>query len=190
MLFADQWLYIQDAQKQQKEALAMGQQRKNIKLPDHLSAKIALFTTAQADVWAVETYVVSDNKALSDSLSSLDELSYEQTDDNATITEQNKNVKLRVLDRRIGENLKRLYNYKCQVCGQAIWQPYGNKPIVDAHHILSFTQTHNNDFDNIMILCPNHHRIIHGCHGEFHRSKKEIWYPNGFRERLRLNIHL
>lgn len=190
LLYADQWHYIQEAQKQLKEALAIGEQRKNIKLPEHLTAKIALFTTGQPDIWAVETYAVSDNRALSDSLASLDELSYEQSDDNATISEQIKNVKLRVLDRRIGDNLKRLYGHKCQVCGQAIWQPYGNNPIVDAHHIQSFTQTHNNNFDNIMILCPNHHRIIHGCHGEFHRSQKEIWYPNGLHERLLLNVHL
>ncbi len=110
ILFADQWQYIQEAQKLQKEALAMGGQRKYIKLPEHLSAKIALFTTEFPDVWAVETYAVSDNKALSDSLSSVDELSYEQYDDHATIADQNKKVKLRILNRRIGENLRPLYD--------------------------------------------------------------------------------
>ncbi|MDE6552932.1 MAG: hypothetical protein K2K98_08240 [Muribaculaceae bacterium] len=153
-------------------------------------AKLALYITDLPDVWAIETYSPSDNQALSESLIAFDELNYEQYDDEATITEQYKSVKLRVLDRQIGENLKRLYDYKCQVCGQAIWQPYGTQPIVDAHHISSFTKTHNNDFDNIMVLCPSHHRIIHGCHGEFKRSRKEIWYPNGFHEGLKLNYHL
>lgn len=159
-------------------------------MPEHLMAKLALYITDLPDVWAIETYSPSDNQALSESLIAFDELNYEQYDDEATITEQYKSVKLRVLDRQIGENLKRLYDYKCQVCGQAIWQPYGTQPIVDAHHISSFTKTHNNDFDNIMVLCPSHHRIIHGCHGEFKRSRKEIWYPNGFHEGLKLNYHL
>ena len=48
----------------------------------------------------------------------------------------------------------------------------------------------HSNFDNIMILCPNHHRIVHACHGEYHRRRREIWYPNGLHEPLRLNLHL
>lgn len=53
-----------------------------------------------------------------------------------------------------------------------------------------FSQSLNNDSTNLMIVCPNHHRIIHKCKPEFHPKKLKFEYPNGLHEPLRLNKHL
>ena len=48
----------------------------------------------------------------------------------------------------------------------------------------------NNNANNIMILCPNHHGIIHDQNPRFDRKCKMYHYPNGYKEGLRLNLHL
>ena len=190
VIYSDIWDYIDINQKMQKEIVRNGGTRKNIKIPLELQRKIAFFTTKMPDVWQVEVYTARDYAELLDSFQESNELNYEQNDYNSRIVQTMKSLKLRVLDRSIGYNLKKLYDYRCQVCGESIGKLYGREPIVDAHHIDPFTISHNNNFDNIMILCPNHHRIIHACQGEFHRKIEEIWYPNGLHERLSLNFHL
>ena len=190
VIFSDVWDYIDINQKIQKEAVRNGETRRNIKIPHELQRKIAFFTTEIPDVWLVETYTANDFTELTESLQESTELNYEQIDSNSKIVQKEKLVKLRILDRNIGLNLKKLYDYRCQVCGEAIGAKYGREPVADAHHIEPFTVSQNNNFDNIMILCPNHHRIIHTCHGKFYRKFEEIWYPNGLHERLRLNFHL
>lgn len=189
-IYADIWQYIKCEMELQKIAMANGEKRRNIRLPEELHRKLAFYTTDNPDVWLVETYGASDNLTLLESLQTIGELEYEQIDVSATIHCKERAVKLRILDHKIGDNLKKLYSYRCQVCGQAIGEPYGNRSVIDAHHIEPFTHSMNNNYDNIMILCPNHHRIIHAFNGEFHRKSGDIWYPNGFHEPLKLNIHL
>ena len=43
---------------------------------------------------------------------------------------------------------------------------------------------------NKMVVCPNHHKIIHDADSVVDRIEKMYIYPNGFRERLRINEHL
>lgn len=190
VIYSDLWKYIEQEMEFKRLAKLRGEKTPNIKLPENLQFKIAFYTTSSPDVWMVETYTATDNDQLKESVKSYEEISYEQTDEDATIREDLRKVKLRILDRKIGNNLKRLYNHTCQVCGQRVWEHYGETPVIEAHHILPFTQSLNNNYDNIMIMCPTHHRIIHACHGEFKRSHSEIHYPNGLRERLSLNLHL
>ena len=189
-IYSDVWTYISNEQKIQREAIRNGEPRRTIKVPNDLQRKIAFFTTEIPDVWLVETYNANDNNELIDSLHNSNELDYEQYDLNSRIEHTKKIVKLRVLDKTIGNNLKKLYKYHCQVCGEAVSLKYGVDSVADAHHIDPFTVSQNNNFDNIMILCPNHHRIIHACHGIFQRKIQEIWYPNGLHEKLLLNLHL
>ncbi|MBR3017812.1 MAG: hypothetical protein IKH57_12195 [Clostridia bacterium] len=44
-----------------------------------------------------------------------------------------------------------------------------------------------NDASNIMIVCPNHHSIIHDRNPEFNTKEKTYKYPNGYVEVLKLN---
>ncbi|MDM8555811.1 hypothetical protein QUF75_13855, partial [Desulfococcaceae bacterium HSG7] len=59
-----------------------------------------------------------------------------------------------------------------------------------AHHIQSFTTSLTNNSDNIMIICPNHHRLIHKVKPTFDKTNLMILYQNGYKEKLILNHHL
>lgn len=96
--------------------------------------------------------------------------------------------KVRIYNRSIIENLKKLYQYRCQICGCST-QEYGTS-IVEAHHILSFSESQNNDSDNILILCPNHHRLIHRANPIFDKKKKIFIFPNGVELQITFNLHL
>ena len=62
--------------------------------------------------------------------------------------------------------------------------------MIHAHHIDYFSRSMNNDASNIMIVCPNHHSIIHDRNPEFNTKEKTYRYPNGYVEGLMLNKHL
>lgn len=47
----------------------------------------------------------------------------------------------------------------------------------------------NNDYDNLMMLCPNHHTVIHKANPEFDRQKLLLSYPNGYQEKLLFDRH-
>ena len=64
------------------------------------------------------------------------------------------------------------------------------KNMVEAHHIDYFVKSLNNDITNIMIVCPNHHSIIHDRNPLFNRKNRVYEYPNGYKEGLVLNDHL
>ncbi|RYF26669.1 MAG: HNH endonuclease [Flavobacteriales bacterium] len=74
---------------------------------------------------------------------------------------QTKRVKteiFRVLrDTKISKALKELYNHNCQICGERIES--GSFIYSEAHHIRPLGEPHNgpDSFDNLIILCPNHH---------------------------------
>lgn len=96
--------------------------------------------------------------------------------------------KTRIYDQSIIENLKKLYQYRCQICGYSA-QEYGVH-IVEAHHILSFSQARNNDSDNIIIVCPNHHRLIHCAKLVFDRDRKVFVFSDGNEVPITINLHL
>ena len=111
------------------------------------------------------------------------------TDSETAIIEKYRLTKVRKLNRSIGNYLKKLYDFRCQICGQNIGEMYSVK-VVECHHINYFVQSLNNDIDNLLIVCPNHHRIIHNANPIFNKEKKVYIYPNGYEERLKLNFHL
>lgn len=85
--------------------------------------------------------------------------------------------------------MKRLYGYRCQICGRRIGEEYGSH-VVEAHHIDYFVKSLNNDASNQIIVCPNHHSIIHDVDPVFDRGRLLYIYSNGFEEKLVLNLHL
>lgn len=111
------------------------------------------------------------------------------TGDAATLIARCNLMKIREMTLSLGEDLKRKYHYRCQICGQSIGEFYG-VDLVDCHHITPFSQSLNNDQSNLLIVCPNHHRIIHAANPTFDRERKLYLYPNGREEILQLNEHL
>lgn len=98
-----------------------------------------------------------------------------------------------VLERKVNKNkinmLKRIYAYRCQICGINVGSDYGTN-IAEAHHINYFSKSIDNSSDNIVILCPNHHSLIHKLNPQFDYQKLQYVYPNGKVDKLILDLHL
>ncbi|MDR2641686.1 MAG: hypothetical protein LBC74_02710 [Planctomycetaceae bacterium] len=122
----------------------------------------------------------------------INELELEQIllmQDTPSFLETEKTTKIRKLDRKITDRLKQHYQYRCQICGQYIGEKY-DAEIIHSHHIDYFSTSLNNNANNILIVCPNHHGIIHATNPQFDRNTKRFIYPNGYEEGLELNVHL
>lgn len=165
--------------------------RKLIHLPEDQTEYLAIYTTEYDDTFIFETVCADDLSAVKLAFAGQSERAIE-VDFNLGYEDQTKDervLKIRRLNHRIGENLKLLYEYRCQICGRIIGREYG-ACAVEAHHIDYFVNSMNNDADNQMILCPEHHAIIHEINPVFNRSKMAFIYPNGFSEKLMFNKHL
>jgi 5-methylcytosine-specific restriction protein A len=110
-------------------------------------------------------------------------------DSHARIEIRDQIVRVRRLDRSIGNSLKQLYQYRCQLCAENFGHERGTDT-AESHHIKAFVSSLNNDSNNILIVCPNHHTVIHKANPIFNPAKLRYEYPNGFAEVLKLNIHL
>jgi hypothetical protein len=91
-------------------------------------------------------------------------------------------------DSLLAESLKSIYDHRCQVCGMNFKIKY-EKPFSETHHIDSLSQGGLDISKNIIVICPNHHRIIHKTNAEFDRAKLLYKYPNSYEERLVLADH-
>lgn len=91
-------------------------------------------------------------------------------------------------DPLLAESLKSIYDHRCQVCGMNFKINY-DEPFAETHHIHSLSNGGLDISKNIIVICPNHHRIIHRTDANFDRSKLLYKYPNGLEERLLLADH-
>lgn len=57
-------------------------------------------------------------------------------------------------------DLKKKCGYKCQICGYSFQMNNGNY-YCEAHHVKYLSQDGSQSPDNVIILCPNHHRMFH-----------------------------
>lgn len=110
-------------------------------------------------------------------------------DPSAHIKEVDSLHKIRCLDRAVGDSLKRLYNFKCQMTGEKIGEMYGTS-VVEAHHLDPFSSSLNNNAANIIILSPSYHRIIHKANGKWLPEDRAFIFPNGLIEKVKINQHL
>lgn len=143
-----------------------------------------LYPTARADEFRLESSVACDEPTL-ENLLDLPTL----TDSQAALLEKFGLNKFRKVNRDIGNRLKRNYNFRCQICGRSVGEFYGVN-LAECHHIIPFSLSLDNDAANLLIVCPNHHRIIHAAAPTFDRKRKLYLYPNGHKEFLKLNEHL
>jgi hypothetical protein len=97
-------------------------------------------------------------------------------------------LKIRVYNKQIITDLKKRYDYTCQICKYSS-KKY-NAHIVEAHHLEEFSLTQKNTHQNIMIVCPNHHRLIHSAHGNIDLKTRTITYENGHKEKIHTIGHL
>jgi 5-methylcytosine-specific restriction enzyme A len=169
--------------------------KKIIRVPEEDREYLVLYTTPIENTFFFEHITSSETLQIRHSISEINEedfeseSNYQKIDDSARIETKEQIIKVRRLDRAIGESLKLYYDYRCQICGNNFSEKY-NCRIVEAHHIDYFVSSLNNDANNITILCPNHHRVIHKANPTFIKDRLSFIYPNGLEEKLKLNKHL
>jgi hypothetical protein len=163
-----------------------------VRLDDSQLEYLVLYLTANPSVIAAECITNADCAAAKDSILRLDEIDIEQLlgrEDIGSIGASSQLAKYRKLDRTFGEELKKVYGYRCQICGLPIGTEYGAK-VSNTHHIEYFSRSLDNSPDNLLIVCPNHHSIIHATDPVFEKKTASFKYPNGYEEKLKLNVHL
>ena len=110
-------------------------------------------------------------------------------DPTATLRIVTKSAKVRILNTSVIKGLKSLYKGCRQICGSKPLASY-DEDICEAHHIAYFTDSQNNNASNIVILCPNHHRLIHHLNPIFDLSEMSFAFSDGRHEKIILNKHL
>jgi 5-methylcytosine-specific restriction endonuclease McrA len=88
----------------------------------------------------------------------------------------------------LADMLKSYYDHHCQICQHSFLEPYGTD-YSEAHHIQYLSQGGPDVSGNMIVLCPNHHRIVHETRAQFRQQDLTYVYPNGLEERLQLNDH-
>ena len=166
--------------------------KKQLTVPKDIREYMAIYSTIFDDVFSVECITYDEITEAKEAMQDFDELEIEQilqSKDTPALIKKQRIVKIRKLDKTIGDNLKTIYCYKCQICGLFIGETY-DTTVIHTHHIEYFSVSLNNNANNIMVICPNHHGIIHTTNPTFDRKNKVYKYPNGYVEGLKLNLHL
>lgn len=95
----------------------------------------------------------------------------------------------RVYNTSIIKQLKRLYKGACQLCGDNPALDF-NVNITEVHHIDHFAVSQNNNSANLIVLCPNHHRLIHKLNPTFDQSSQSFVFPDGKVMKILIDHHL
>ncbi len=90
-------------------------------------------------------------------------------------------------DRSLVEELRRLYEGRCQFCG---WEPRlkYRAELCEAHHVRWLSRGGEDAIGNLVLVCPNHHRAIHECDAPFDHERTAFVFPTNF-EPLTLRLH-
>ena len=168
--------------------------RKQIRLPNDNHDEIVFLGTAMPNVFILDCISSEERKKAATEIRQMSELDFENAfeareDANAGIREISGIRRIRQLDRSIGDSLKRLYDFRCQMTGERIGSEY-DVLVVEAHHIVPFTLSMNNDTSNIIIVSPDYHRIIHKAKPVWDCKQLSFKFPNGLQERVKVNKHL
>ena len=188
-VFSSTWNYVESIKN-----LPENINRKfTIRIPEEHQEFLALSTTNLPNVFVADCMTTAIKAEVKTEVSTMTELDFEtfepREDKNAAIKEISRLQKVRQLDRSIGDSLKLLYDYRCQMTGEKVGDEY-NALVVEAHHIIPFTISLNNDTSNIIILSPSYHRIIHKAKPEWDSKNLSFTFPNGLVETVKLNKHL
>ncbi len=92
-------------------------------------------------------------------------------------------------DRQLVRELHDRYSGRCQLCAFDSPVVYGI-PSAEAHHIVYLSRGGEDSLLNMVLLCPNHHTVIHKTCAPFDYARLRFCFPNGRVEPLGLNTHL
>lgn len=190
-VFCHSWNYIQSVRALPENIGG----RFNVRIPEDKKESLSFSATDCQNVFIAECLtcemkesalnVVAGYQCAEYDFESVDMLE----DPHAHIKEVKSLHKIRCLDREVGDSLKRLYNFKCQMTGEKIGERY-DATVVEAHHLDPFSKSLNNDATNIIILSPTYHRIVHKSNGIWLPQELAFQFPNGLKEKVKINQHL
>lgn len=167
--------------------------RRRVDISKEFETNIIVYGTEQPGLFVMEPQFENDTRISEGEIRKLSEEDFEtiinRTDPTAGYKHVTRLQKVRDLDVSIGNSLKRVYGYRCQMTGELVGDKYGVQT-VEAHHILPFTESLNNDTSNIIILSPNYHRIVHKAKPFFNKNTLSFEFPNGLVEKIKVNKHL
>ena len=95
----------------------------------------------------------------------------------------------RIRDPWLGDALKVLYDHRCQICLHDFKPRYG-VPYADTRFIQPPDQGGEVVSRNLVVMCPNHDRIIGAAGAKFEPRGMLYRFPNGLVEKLTLRDHL
>lgn len=193
IVFENTYQYIQ---KEYEIVKKIGEKKRfSTNIPNEYKEYIAIYSTDITDTFLCESILAGELLELRDNINNISEMNFETElncdlhDETAGIEVKSSMRKIRKYNRSICNALKKHYNYRCQICGKAIGEEY-DAHIAEVHHIDYFVKSLNNDISNLLVVCPNHHSIIHNRNPKFDRKECIYIYPNGYKEGLVLNNHL
>lgn len=92
-------------------------------------------------------------------------------------------------NRNYVQQLHSFYGGRCQLCGfdpELLYQVR----VSCSHHIVYLSRGGPDNLQNLMLVCPNHHEVIHAVDAVFDFKDLCYVFHNGRREPLILNTHL
>lgn len=110
-------------------------------------------------------------------------------DPGATIRIKLSDNKVRIYNTTIIKQLKKLYGGRCQLCGERPFKSFCTD-ICEVHHIRYFSESHNNDVSNLIVVCPNHHRLLHKLNPVYEADTGCFKFKNGETLSIILDMHL
>jgi 5-methylcytosine-specific restriction protein A len=92
-------------------------------------------------------------------------------------------------DRGLVEHLRDLYAGECQICSWAPRQTY-EVELCEAHHVRWLSRGGDDTPENLVLVCPNHHRAIHRCDAPFDFALNAFVFPKAHERLARLKHDL
>ncbi len=92
-------------------------------------------------------------------------------------------------DRQLVKDIHDRYSGRCQLCAFDSPVVYGT-PSAESHHIVYLSRGGEDSLLNMVLLCPNHHTVVHKTQATFDYARLTFGFPNGRVEPLCLNTHL
>lgn len=92
-------------------------------------------------------------------------------------------------NRQLVDELKGMYAGRCQLCGFDSPSLYSAES-AEAHHIIYRSRGGPDVPENLVLLCPNHHTVIHASDATFDYGRLHFIFGNGRVEPLCFNRHL
>lgn len=152
---------------------------------DELSQMILSFVhNGVSDIDAEEIYALTDDANEQE----IESIINAKDENSALKFVNNANETVRIYNRNIITNLKKLYKGKCQLCGGYPLTD-NTTDICEAHHIEYYSKSANNNAENILIICPNHHTLIHKLNPVYDSKDKKYIFPDGKVMTIKFSYH-